>query len=380
LPRVDVFLLPPVPLDSRARILPSRDDPSVRSVKTDDGGHFSFPSLPGGAYDLFAEWSPRFTAELDDIELEASKSVDDVVLALGDAASLHGRVIGPDAASFDGLWILASPAGKQDRGAMDVEAQLKWWTPRDKMRIALGPDGSYRIDPVAAGEIQVSLLLPDVRLPNGFTGWSSSGGPVIDLGTLTVPVDADLEHDFDLRSAFPGRVRLSATLSGQPAVGAVVEIQGTDDFIPVVSSAVLDDHGTAHLGPIPRGQYQVLLHSVDSSWFYFAPSQLQIVVGSEKELSVDVPLVAGNLQVVQGETGEPLVSPQLLIRLEGNPRSPAVVVETDSKGMAHLKIPPARYVISLGYDFTEPEKVAFDWTDKGPVPPIIQLKKGESPR
>jgi hypothetical protein len=258
--------------------------------------------------------------------------------------------------------------------------QFALWTPRDKLRVPIAADGSYRIDPVAAGEVQVSLLLPDVRLPSGFTGWSSSGGPVIDLGTLTVPADADFEHDFDLRSAFPGWVRLSATLSGQPAVGAVLEIQDTSEFSPSVSAAVLDDRGTVDLGPISVGAYRVLLHSVDWSWFYYAPVQLAITAGSQEELSVDVPLVAGDLQVLQAETGEPFVSPQLLIRLEGDPRSPAVVIETDSKGVAHVRIPPARYVLSLGYDFTEPETVSFDWTDKGPVPPIIKLKKGETPR
>jgi hypothetical protein len=289
-------------------------------------------------------------------------------------------VIGPKDARFDGLWLLASPARKQSPGATDIAPQFSMWTPRDKLRIPLEPDGSFRIDPVAAGEIQLSLLLPDIRQPSGFTGWNSSGGPVVNLGTLSIPADADLEHDFDLRSTFPGWLRVSATLSGQLAVGAVVEIQETSEFTPSVSSGVLDEHGKAEIGPIPTGEYRVLLRAVDSGWFYFAPSQLRIDAGSEKEFTVDVPVVSGELSVLQAETGEPFVSPQLLIRLEGNPRSPAVVIATDPKGVTHLRIPPARYVISLGFDFAEPERVSFDWTDRGPVPSTIKLKKGEQPR
>ena len=377
LPGVEVHLVPAVPRDAAFRLLPSRTSPDVRSTRSDENGRFVFTLLPSGTFDVVAEWRPGIVAEADGVPLGATETKEDVELALPAVGRLRGRVLGPEGASYEGLSLYARPARETtEEGSKDLPT-YRCWTPPQELRAPLSADGSFDLS-LEAGANQVTLEFPMVLRPTGFNSTAHEEGAWVELGTVDVRPDGDTVHDFDLRSAFPGTVRFSATLAGAPAVGAVVEVLGENELRPISAAAVLDDHGQARIGPLPPRSYKLLLRAADTEWFYCAPSVLEVRAASESRMSVDVPLLAGELNVVNADSGEPFTSPQLLIRLDGNPRSPAAAIHTDAEGRAKIRLPPARYLLGRGYDRESgnaPGAVAFDWTEHGSSPAVLRLER-----
>ncbi len=376
---VEVYLVPAVPRDGRFRWVPPRNSPTVKSTRSDASGRFEFTMLPAGSFDVVAECRPGIVAEADGVAIGASDTKEDVELAFPALGRLRGRVLGPEGASFDGLSLYARPARETtEQGVRDLPT-YRYWTPPEDLRTPISADGSYAMDALEAGATQVTLEFPMVIRPTIGDGRSHETGAWTELGTVDVRADADTQHDFDLGSTFPGTARFSATIAGgTSAVGAVVELQNDNPIRPIAAASVLDDSGQARIGPLPPRTYQVLLRGVDTEWFYFAPTPLEIRAADESRMSVEVPLASGELIVVDADSGEPLASPQLLIRLDGNPRSPAVAIHTDAAGRARIRLPPGRYRLGHGFDVehgNDPGAIAFDWTEQGSLPAVLRLEK-----
>jgi RNA polymerase sigma-70 factor (ECF subfamily) len=385
---VQVYLVPAAPRDRPPRMSLVRTDPAVKSTRSDESGRFAFTTLPAGSFDVVAECRPGIFAKAVGVALGASETKDDVELAYPAFGGLKGRVLGPEGASFEGLSLYARPANESTaQGVRD--RPMYFWTPPQDLRTPISADGSYDMDALEAGTTRVTLEFPMVTRPTTGDGFASDLGAWVELGTFDVPHDAVTQRDFDLRSAFPGTARFTATLAGgMAAIGAVVEVQNNNESRPFAAAAVLDDHGQARIGPLPPGSYKLLLRDVDTEWFYFVPNALEIPAAGESSSSVDVPLVSGELSVVDADSGEPLASPQLRIRLDGIPRSPVVgvrrspwvVIRTDAAGRAKVRLPPGRYWLLHELDVhnpteEDPKAVAFDWTDQGPSPAVLRLAK-----
>jgi RNA polymerase sigma-70 factor (ECF subfamily) len=376
---VEVYIVPAVPRDGSFRMVAPRKYAPPKSTRTDESGRFEFTMLPAGTFDVVAECRPGIVAEADGVALGASDRKGDIELTLPALGHLRGRVLGPGGASFEGLSVYARPAKEStEQGIRDLPTH-RYWTPPQDLWTPIAADGSYVIDALEAGATQVTLEFPMVVRPTMIDGVSHETGAWMELGTLDVRPDADTQRDFDLRSAFPGTARFTATLAGgAAAIGAVVEVQNDNEIRPIAAAAMLDDHGQARIGPLPPGSYKLLLRGVDTEWFYFAPTALEIRPAGESHSSVEVPLASGDLIVVNADSGDPLASSQLQIRLDGNPRSPAVAIHTDAAGRAKVRLPPGRYRLGHGSDVedgNDPGAIAFDWSDHGAMPAVLRLGK-----
>jgi RNA polymerase sigma-70 factor (ECF subfamily) len=384
------------------------------AAETDSDGQFEFNCVPPGRYALHDEGDPPLEARIDDVEVrEDTSRVADLELVLPPSGYLVGRLIVPDGATCAGLDVIAARPGEtvEQKFARDVSRSRR---DRQRMRgsidapapLSLAPDGTFRLGPLPPGPTEVYLAFPPVRIPVGENGYMSSGSPIEFALTariatngmdpakttsepITIVDGAETRADYDARAVFPGRLSVTITVDGAPAVGAIVEVRpGSSTKMTSVELSRVDRlaagqlhaDGSAILSSIPAGSVSVIVRGADQSWYWHAPHEIEIASGAESRAEFVIALVAGDLLVKDRATDLPMPSHFFDIGF-GDCAADDLpfCVQSDASSRIHLRLQPGSYRMRDNDSLQRPDDaVSFDWTAQGPAADTIRIQKADA--
>lgn len=364
----------PRPIRRQPSLLADHHATGSRSVRADEtSGEFSFDRLPPGTYLLQASVSVAVHGPMREIEIEPAANAH-MDLSLPALATLKGRVIAPPGASFDALDLNLLP---RDAPWSDVMFSSQEW--QKQLSVAIDDDGAYRTGPLPAGKITVSLHTANVLLPNGFDGSSMRSAPMVELGTFDLLPGVN-ERDFRPDVAFPGTVQVSVRVDGKPAVGCVVEMWTVEEkYVQPAAGKRIESEQPLRLGPVPPGDYPLVVRAVDTSWYWVATDTVRIRSGEEVSIHCEVELVAGKLRVRFQDTTQALVQGSVIIRAASFP-GPRIYFPLDANGDAHLLLAPGEYTLGYSDDgrfWRKGIAVPFAWPLSSSRSPEFEIPVGE---
>lgn len=346
------------------------------STLTDERGHFAFEDLLASTWDLFAWEQPWGIAHAPGVELARGERRDDLQLTLPPAAHIHGHIRDlPDAACAE-LELAFAP----DHETVVARAFLG----RPGESIPVGADGSFASGPLPPGRISVRLRFPDferlVRMTSGsgFGGVATSSGQP---GKDRVVIEVDLE---------PGeKRRLDLYLGGDLPACITVRVSGMDspDRFGVMALAPLEPFsrgasarfqhdGSARLGPLLPGPYELHLYALSSPGYRIDPRIHSLAPGEHREVRLAGSLVSSTLLVREAGTGLPLRSTPVSISSPSDPQRIGITFDTDDEGRLPLELLPGTYQLSrvrAGL-FQHGPQTEVDWTPAGPTVDSIELE------
>ncbi len=341
----------------------------TRESASDEQGRFEFEGVPAGESTITATKGPWFLAGRP-VSVIAGSPVADVEIVLPAPATLVGKVIAPDGASFDGLRVLAMP--------VSPNAQVKRMRDRLVMSDHDGTTapitaGVFRTGTLPAGEVAVRVLLPEIVVPVE-SGHSRFAGQMIDFGTLVLPADTETHREFDIRSQFPGTIALRVRVNGAPAASLMVTIDEVGHSTAAV--VLLDAEGVGRSGPILPGTYSFVTQPRDKAWFDQTTPERRIAAGQSIELEIDVQTVAGALRVIDAATNGALANGRIQLAPDEDQPRVYLGATTDANGDAKLSLPVGRYRVVdgnfIGMHFARAPRI--DWTASGPVPASVTIE------
>jgi hypothetical protein len=344
-------------------------------VRTDASGRFEFTMVPAGKHAVRASFGAFATASAEvDVREGADKL--DLVLEVPACAFLTGRLIAPDGASFEGLSLLVSPAANESAAAR----QAIEWTAREKAAVPISADGSFRAGPCPVGEAIVALSLPVVTVQLSFHSSTGRMPDAIELARVQLDAGKDMQHDFDVRAIFPGRIEVDLRVNGSPAPGVVIEARKVGGVGNVDGVAIGAAIGTTRTNAMACGDYRLLARSIDSAWFFVAPQTVTVKAGETASTSIDVPLVEGVVQMLDDNKMPARVARKVAIRRESDDALRPIMnalLSTDSDGHLQLKLPPGSYRLFAGDGFINRDtpSASFEMTSSGPVPASLEFPR-----
>jgi hypothetical protein len=123
-----VALFPVSNTDQDSAFSRGERDPNARSSESGAEGRFSFDRVPPGSYMLRASSGKLFAAQ-QKVTVTDNKGPSEIEIVLPAPAYLVGKLIGPDGANFEGLKVLATPAGKKETSS----PTRRWLHPSRRM-------------------------------------------------------------------------------------------------------------------------------------------------------------------------------------------------------------------------------------------------------
>ncbi|MEY2933125.1 MAG: hypothetical protein RL033_3874 [Pseudomonadota bacterium] len=257
------------------------------SVLSDPEGHFSFPSLAAGNYDLSAS-AAAWHGTPTQVPLGVSAVVDDVVLEVAPATQLDARVL---------------------RAGSPCDAGWVHLSGRAYLSGAISEEGLARIEGIPPGRYRVDVLCPP-------------GVPQRD--ELVVSQEA-LSRQWDLDLGLSVRGIVEST-SGEPLAGVEVTVSSSADGEGLTSACTSDTNGVFECRGLREGPY--------TSWVARSlPTERSIVRVDVSE--GESPLV----RLVAPDTGA------ILVRAGGNDPAAVDVVARAVNGLVTLGRPEARGVL-----------------------------------
>jgi protocatechuate 3,4-dioxygenase beta subunit len=309
----------------------------TRSVRSDANGTFAVAGLGSGRFTLRAREGQRVSQTQVVVLGEVSIRPTHVRLSLQTGVLVEGRVVD------DGGHALAG-------ATVDVMAM-----PSDDLPMTgqSGPDGRFRLGPVAPGKYQILARLDDYVVLDA---------PEPQLGPRPT-------ESFELRLARTARVEgrildESGRAMKDVLVSAISLIGGRDDVVVIpgalplaaeaaalptgsllrpggVRSSTTDASGRFRITGLSPGRARIEVRHPDKLPFRREP--LLLAPGDSREMG-DLTLVAGATlagRVVEGDAG--VEGALVEARPAGKPSHPAVRASTDSKGEFFLRLPLGTY-------------------------------------
>lgn len=347
----------------------SADDPAARSTRTDAAGRFAFDLVGDGAWIVEGTASPTLSAQRD--VTVANGAASEATIEFPPSGVLVGRLIGPAEADWSKLAVLALPRKPAD--APDAEWNGRW-IDRSVAAASIAADGTFRTQLLPTGSVDVSLRLPDARIPSGFSGWSGTEGGNIALELLELE-PGENRREYDVRDRFPGGIDVAARVNGEPTPGLVVQATSTgpESFTAV---SVLDANGKGALRPLAVATYRFVVNPIDGAWRFQDERVVQLAANGSATIEFDIRLVDGTLAVVDAATRAPLAGTTVRIGLE-NSEWPEIQVGTDGEGRIRTRLALGRYALWSGTDaFQMTRGPSFEWTTNGPMPATVALTSG----
>jgi hypothetical protein len=351
----------------------------TKEATSDAQGRFAFEGVAAGEWIATASRGPLFTAR-SALTVAAGTAVRETEIVLPAPAWLAGKLIGPAGASFGDLRALAVPVAKDEAEAERLNDAA--YFAREDAAAKITPAGTFRLGPLPAGDVRVSLLLPDIVFPSE-SGSSSIDGQSIDLGTVTLSAEGDTGKDFDVRDRSPGTIAVHVRVNGQPGASHLVVVNEQGEFPRAAATIVLDAQGFGHSAWIKPGTYSFETQPTGNAWIDRASARPTLKSAESIELDIDIALVKGRLHVLDSATGKPIPNGDISLHFDDENGGGSARVKTDSKGDADLQLPLGKFRVIAGTvtGYFQPDRsVAIEWTPAGPVPAEVKLPPPEFPR
>lgn len=372
---IPVSLLRPVPTDTqRSKLLDKMGpaervlfDTDIEQETTDERGIFRFPVLQPGRYIVHASGLKGSEGVSEVLTLEKREDAKWVELILPRGGFVVGRIVVPYNVSCEGLRLWIGPAlADPSRALRSVEATAR----------ELKPDGRFEIGPIPPGPAQAYLLLPKQVRQSG--RYSESAAGRLDLGTLHIPEGERLERNFEVLD-FPGTVRITVLVNGEPAIGASLELfaEGGSRGLALVG----ETDGEGVFGPALAfpGKLATRVFSPQQGWSHRTP--LIVSAAGETKTEIGIDLIEGTLLLLDRETELPLRERFVTLA----PVETTLVGEeirvrrkTDSKGRVGWTLIRGEYRIWLTEENEEPREgwdrsAVVIWNADEPVNAEIRL-------
>ena len=313
----------------------------TRAARSDANGIFAMPGLGSGRFTLRATLGQRVSEPAVVVLDDAPSRPAHVRLSLAAGVFVDGHVV--------------DDTGKAIAGAtVDVMA-----LPSDDLPVSgqAGPDGHFRLGPVARGRHQVLARLDDYVLLDA---------PEPQLG-------ARAKETFELRLARTARVSGRVLdESGQPIVGvqvfSICLIGGRDDLVVIpgvlppaaeaaelpvgrllrpggVRSSPTDKAGRFSITGLSPGRTRIEILHPDKLPFRREP--LLLAPGDVRELG-DLPMISGGTLAgkVLDDEGRVAEGAMVEARFAGKSARPAVRATTDPNGEFFLRVPIGDYALT----------------------------------
>lgn len=351
LPPVDSEADLVVHLLDQATLLRSRPQPLDRfreakcSAVDRASGRFLFEHLASGSYVLQASASRTLSGPTITVDVTTDGFESTVTLELPAATRLRGTILAPAGAGFDGLRALAvaerdTPAG--GGVSMDVPTRQAASTP-------VSAQGRFVTPLLPVGSARIRLLMPASGSRRILGSASTLSPQDIDLGVVQLQAGPRNEHSFDLRQGFPGTVKLTVRCTGNPTNGFVAELcMARERYLEPVTGIQMTEDQPVLLGPVPPGEYEVLLRALDGSWNCVGAAPVLVASGRTTVIDELIHLVEGTF-TLERPGGVPTErGGQLLVRTESRVPLPRVTWFPDVFGRFAARIPVGRYQASFG--------------------------------
>ncbi len=346
------------------------------TTRTDDEGRFAFEGLLEATWDLFAWEQPWGVAQLPAIELARGERRDDLRLTLPPAARIHGNLLDLAGAACGELELAFAP---------DIEPTVaRAFLRRPGEDVAVSPDGAFVSGPLPPGRIGVRLRFREYeRL--AFVDFGAGGGSA----TVSSGQEGEDRIVFELELEPGEERRLDLSLGADLPACLTVHVSGlhSPDRFGISALAPLerraggagarfDPNGSARLGPLPPGPYELHLYALSGPGYHIDPRVHSLAPGEHRELRLAVRLTAASLLVREADTGLPLRSSPVMVSAREDPQGLGVALDTDDEGRLTLELLPAtyRFFRSRPGLFQRGPRVELDWTPAGPAVESIELE------
>lgn len=336
----------------------------------DADGRFRLSTVETGRLLVRAIGSPGRHA-LHSFERTGGEAHAGIELLLPPVARIVGSIRLPEGVSTERLFI----RGGDSKWTPDMPAGA-WSLGVDAfVETAVGPDGTFVLEPLPTAKIELALVRKPVS-----TGFGKPGPETLLEQWVDVPAPGDHRFDFDMVAIWPGTVRVVVRQDGAPVsqidVGVAVP---RNDGWRFADSRRTDAQGAAELRPRP-GTYRLQVRDPGRLWLHDAGA-VEVRTLEETVRDVDLSLLRGRLRCVDAASGAPLAEKQIHLGF-GEPGDVRVSGRsTDRDGVLDLLLPEGTLWLRQRHpgELTRLKEaelllgVRVDWLATGPCPEVVYL-------
>jgi hypothetical protein len=353
------------------------NDADLRRTTTDAAGRYRFEALGPGRWHLRA---PRSLLLVGRADVEIAAGGPEVVaadVAFPAHGEIDGRVLAGEELDLSGALISAAPIANANEVRNRWNALLSMQDLPPGFEVAA--DGSFRLAPVAAGTLQLELVLPPaLDLANGIQFPQHR----IPLGPVDVAAGAVTTKELDVRATGPGALDFALLVDGRTAERCEIALTPrTGSFASSVVRTNAD--GLASSGLLLPGEYGLAITGPGGAWSWAAPEKAEVRSGERAQVTLEIDTVEAALELADAAAKAPLAHRRITVQQDSPSAAAAVLrARTDADGRATLLLVPGRYRLSC-----EPDRggrayaaVELEWTPSGPVPARVELAAPAEPK
>ena len=197
---------------------------------TSPGGSFSLDDLGAGTYLVLAEWPgvERSWRASSEVLLEAGRRVEDVNFVMDEAASIAGRVVGPEGEAVRGAFLTLATRGDDSRPVASL---------------ATNQDGAFRFDGILPGTYEVNVQIEPAALLGEFGPRPAGASFDVTLGSesleLVLPEAASISgFVLDANEEMIAHVFVMAVVDGYQTVDSTMTDEGGAFTLTYVAGVV----------------------------------------------------------------------------------------------------------------------------------------------
>jgi hypothetical protein len=368
--------------ESRAYETSSSRFSTLESCTTDMEGRFLFESVADGVWSIRGEGLAELSLRPE--VLVDGADVTDLEITLTGYGVLLGQVRSAVSTQFNFVHLTRTDSLTEERrrGPMDdgpicsVEEDLTFH--------AVLQEGAYR------AEVDLHPVLGEGGASTRLFGSMSAHEPLMLYFVEHHPPAASAEFqivagrttevDLDLEKLALASLSIEGQCDGMPAAGwnlLLVPIP-RDDRAACFGS--LDARGRSAIHCLRPGEWRLVLFHGGDRWIQ--PDPVVVAPSGRSSLIVDARPVGGGLQVLADDDGSPMIVEGIEWVSERYGADIPAGTLTDSTGVLHLRLQPGRYCFihdpSATSDSDEEalqRGVWIDWTDAGPKPSTIRVRR-----
>ncbi len=335
------------------------------SARSDREGRFEFRDLPAGRYRLSARASNLVAAPDQEVLIGDTDRIHEVSVRLPSTCSLTGA-------------LESAGAAPPESAGLQVQVQVAGDTPDEYASFDVAdvlPSGCFAVRAgLPVGRVRVLLA---VRSRESQFGRRPGSPGTRVLGELELHAGEN-ECRFDITDMLPGTASVELAESGFGMRGklliATADGRGEAEECAFQESPI-------RVGPLPAGDYQLLLQGATQDWMSSTPVQLHIESGKDTALRLDVRLVPGRLQLQESD-GEPLPQQTRIQVTRSIPCWPggglSISPTIDEEGGLALALEPGSFTLCPARFFVlerddSQQVLALEWSSSGPAQPVLRL-------
>ncbi len=352
----------------------------VRSwTRADEEGRFHFEVSEPGTWVLRADRGPLLCAATPPFVLLEGVSRTDLLVELPAAAWVGGRILAPEGADFDAVWVELRANGEA----------VSPWHPDTLLggavlRCRADAEGRYRLGPARPGFHTLAIALDAGATSRERT--RPVAGNSIPAGDLYLP-PGETGHDLDLRAGFPGSIRVVFRCMLPPGLSEQrvrARVEPLDEQRVVESRSVDGVLGEPiEIAPLLPGSWDVsvLLPRI-GPWRMRPPAPVHVFAAARTEVVIDAEFARATLELLDAREDGPLQAGVVEVgSLAGLELQWTQQVRVGTGGRLELLLPLGSYAVTAleeGLDRDTADRSgwsSFEWTSAGPVPRRLRVAR-----